>query len=141
MLQLKKLEIKVIVDHVGLSELLKPCLIESVLHQTNKIKPEFHLKIYYHVVHHAEWDVMEVIHHLPGVISNKPVYVLVICTKMKHGADHIHYNHVTITQLENINHVQVMHQPHHVQNNVTQHMENNTVPIFITERVHIQFQE
>jgi len=41
----KKSEINPLVDLVGLSELLKPCPIESVLLQDKKTKPESHLKI------------------------------------------------------------------------------------------------
>lgn len=40
-----KSEIKLIVDHVGLMELLKPCLIEFVLHLDKLYKLEFLLKI------------------------------------------------------------------------------------------------
>lgn len=44
--QSKKLEINLTVDLVGLSELLKLCLIDYVLNQDKKIKPEFQLKTY-----------------------------------------------------------------------------------------------
>lgn len=43
---LKKLEINLTVDHVGLSELSKLCLIEFALNPDKKIKPEYLLKIY-----------------------------------------------------------------------------------------------
>lgn len=43
-LPFSKLEINQIVDHVGLSELLKLCLTESVLLLTKPFKLEFHLK-------------------------------------------------------------------------------------------------
>jgi len=64
----KKSEINLLVDLVGLSELLKLCPIDSVLLPVKKIKPESLLKIYYLVVHLVDQDVVEVTHHLLGLI-------------------------------------------------------------------------
>lgn len=61
-------------DLVGPSEPLKLYLIDYVLLQDKKTKPESLLKIYYLVVEVfslAEWDVMEDNLLLPGPISSK----------------------------------------------------------------------
>jgi hypothetical protein len=58
------------VVHVGLLVQLKLCLIESVLFQVKKIKPEFPLKIYYPAVTEfldAETDATEDIPQLLGI--------------------------------------------------------------------------
>lgn len=66
----KKSETNLPVVVVGLLELSKLCLIECVLPQTNKFKPEFQLKIFFHAVDLCvEWVAMEVIYLPPGVIG------------------------------------------------------------------------
>jgi len=72
--QSKKLEINLTVDLAGLSELLKPCLIDHVLLLDKKIKPEYQLKIYYLAVDFsAEMDAMEDTQVELGDIGFKPV--------------------------------------------------------------------
>jgi len=66
-----KLEINHHAEVVGHSELLKLSVIESVLLQDKKTKPEFQLLIYLHVVANVEMVVMEDIQMLLGIISNK----------------------------------------------------------------------
>jgi len=82
---------------VGLLELLKLCLIECVLPQTNKFKPEFQLKIFSHAVDSVvEWVVMEVILLLLGVIGIDMVLLPVIFMEMIHGVNHINSHLVLI---------------------------------------------
>jgi len=117
-------------------------VIEFVLLQDKKINQEFQLKIYYHVVDsYVDKDVMEVIQLLLGVISKELVSLLVIYTVIPLGADHIPYNHVIITQLDNINHVQVIHQLQLAKSNVPPNLENNILMTNTKEKVHIQFPE
>lgn len=117
-------------------------MIEFVLLQDKKINQEFQLKIYYHVVDsYVDKDVMEVIQLLLGVISKELVSLLVIYTVIPLGADHIPYNHVIITQLDNINHVQVIHQLQLAKSNVPPNLENNILMTNTKEKVHIQFPE
>jgi len=108
------------VDHVGLSELLKLCLIDGVFHQDKKLKTEFLLKILMIVVDsHAVWDVTEDIQVQPGHISNLKVYQPEMFMEILNGAKLIHYHHVTITSQENTDHAQLLDQPLHVNKNVT----------------------
>lgn len=72
----KKSEINPLVDHVGLSEPLKPCLIDFVSLPDKATKPESPLKIYLPVVLLVEMDAMEVSHQVLGNIMNLPVLYL-----------------------------------------------------------------
>jgi hypothetical protein len=94
-----KSEIKEIVDHVGLLEQPKQCLIESVFTQTVLIKPEFQLKTSLHVVTDslAETDVMVDIHQVLGHIGLKPVLSLVTCTDLTTDVKIISSHHVDYT--------------------------------------------
>jgi len=71
--QLEKLEIKQIVDHVGLSEQLKLWVIEHVLQVNKWNKIEFLQKIWIVVVKLVEWDVTVVILLLLGVGGKEQV--------------------------------------------------------------------
>jgi len=71
---LKKLETREHVVHVGHLELFQLCLIDCVSPQSKLIKPEYQLRIFYHVVHRVVVDVKVVIlqlhgHILPGRVS------------------------------------------------------------------------
>jgi len=77
-----KSEINLTVDLVGLSELLKLCLIESVSLPTKPFKLESQLKIYSLVVMNVEMDVTEDIPKLPGNTGHTPVLSLEIYTML-----------------------------------------------------------
>jgi len=138
----RKLEIKVTVDHVGHSELLKPCLIESVLPQVKRIKPESQLKLYYHAADlHVVVDAMEVILQEPGAISLDLVLFPEIYMVMINGADLILWLHVIIIPQENMNHVQEILQPQLAKNNVQPPQEKHMQVTKLKEKNHIQFLE
>lgn len=74
---------------VGLLVLPKLCLIECVLPQTNKFKPEFQRKISFLAVDfNVEWVAMEVILQLLGIIGKILVLLLVIFIMMTLGVNH-----------------------------------------------------
>lgn len=116
--QLKKLEIKQIVDHAGLLVLLQLCLTEFVLLLDKKFKLEFHQKIYYLVVDHVDLDVKEDIHQLLGVMLYQQDLLLVVITVIKMVADLIHSQIVIIIVQEDMDHAQLLAQPLLVKKNV-----------------------
>jgi len=104
----KKSEINPLVVHVGLSEPLKPCLIDFVLLQDKPTKPESLLKIYLPVVHLAEMDVAEVTHQLLGIIMKIPVSSPEIFTETMNGVYLTLWHHVLITSTHQ--NTQIAHQ-------------------------------
>lgn len=105
--QLEKLEINQLADHVGLLELLKLSVIESVLLQDKNYKPESQLLIYLLVVQNVEMDVTEDIHQLLGHISNQLELLLEDYMEIIVPVYHIHSNHVNIMLLDHYQIVQL----------------------------------
>lgn len=139
----KKSEINLLVDLVGLSELLKLCPIDSVLLLDKKIKPEFPQKIYYLVVLHVEVDVVEVIHQLLGLIIKTLDLLPEIFMEIPNIVKLMLSHHVPIiltppnTQIAQPLNIT----PHHVNKHVTPHQEEHTLLINITDLQLILFQE
>jgi len=75
------------VVHVGHLELLKLCQIVYVLPRDKLTKPEFQLKIYYHVVGNVVMDVVEVSHLLLGNIMKILVSLQVIFMEIIPGVN------------------------------------------------------
>jgi len=83
------------VDHAGLSELLKPCLIVSALRklkpEDNSPKPKFHLKTFLPAADSlADLDATEDIPQELGNTSEELVSLLETCTVSPNGAQLIH---------------------------------------------------
>jgi len=94
----KKLETKLIAVHVGLSVLLKLCLIESVLLPTKLYKPESLQMIYFLAVDFSPvvWDAMEVILQVLGDTGLMMVLLLEIYTEITAGVNLTLFHPVTI---------------------------------------------
>lgn len=121
----KKSEINLLVDLVGLSELLKLCLIDSVLLLDKKTKPKSHLKIYYPVVHLVEMVVVEVIHLLLGIIIKTLDSSLEISMVIPKDVNPINSHHVLITSTHQTTQIvqQLNTVPHLVIKHVNLHLD------------------
>lgn len=137
----KKLEINPLVVVVGLSVLLKQCLIDYVLLQTNNSKLESQLKIYFHAVDgNVEWVAMEVILLLHGnTIKNQDLF-LEIFMVMIHGVNHTN-SHLVLTMftVQNITIAHLMNiAPQVVKDHVKVVIQNHIVPIKDMDQVPTQ---
>lgn len=119
----KKSEINPLVDHAGLSELLKLCPIDSVLVLDKKTKPDSQPKIWTPVVHLVETGVVEVIHHLLGLIIKTPDLYLEIFMEITNGVLHIVCLHVLTTKHHQI--IQTVHQLNTTLHLVKKHVHLN----------------
>jgi len=139
-----KLEINQTVVHVGLSELLKLWVIESVLLQDKKLKQKFHLKIYYHVVDsYADKDVMEDILLLLGDIMLTQDLLLETYINNQDIVNHMLSHHVTITLMEHLHHAQISHNILHqlVKNHAFQDILHHILMINTLDQTHTLLQE
>jgi len=140
---LKKSEINVIVDLVGLSELLKLCPIESVLPQDKPNKQESLLKIYLNVVKAVDKDVKEVTlkllgNILPTLVSSLETYMLMTLIVNHISLLHaIHISTVLNTQIAQLN----TKPPQDVSTNVTLNIQEATLVTKLEDNLHIQFKE
>lgn len=105
-------------DHVGLWELLKLCLIESVLLPIKLFKLEFLLKIWHHVVTLVEMDATEDILMLLGNTGVKLDLLPEIYTMLPTGANHMLFPHAIITLKEPLNLALLQLKPHNANKNV-----------------------
>lgn len=134
----KKLEINVTVVLVGLSDVLKLFLIESVFLLDKQNKPESLLKTYLLVAHHVEEDVEEVIQVVLGTISPKQVSlpeIYMIRIHIVNPTSLLHATHISTAPNTQIAQPHTL-LPHNVLNNVTANSQEVLIAQIFTEEDH-----
>ena len=110
--QSRKYVINLLVDHAGLLEQLKLCLIDFVLLQINPSRPESLLKIYLHAVDSlVDLDVTEDSPEVLGAISRARDLLPVIFSVTRTGAVHIVLLPATIMSMEPMVPVEIVSLP------------------------------
>jgi hypothetical protein len=104
-------------------------VIEFVLPQDKQDKTDYLPKIWFHVAHHAETDVMEEIPVPLGTGIKEPELSQEIFTEITLCVNHTFWPHVTTTQPDNTTHAQLSSQPQLAKIPAIHHTKLITKPI------------